>query len=150
MNNLGRLPVNAPHKVQRQPHQEEKNTDFDASWDAEQVAPNSFVNMKIGARTAISAKTVEVRIFQYVGNRKKEAGFIVAPLVNGKAIVQWQAKPLQKGDFETGIYHFEVSAGHYRGETVRPLLIRDLVGKRNVSSFETARPNQFESWRNGK
>ena len=150
MNNLGRLPVNAPYKVQRQPGQDEKNMDFDASWDAEQVAPNGFVGVKIAARTAISAKTVEVRIFQYADNRKNEAGFIVAPLVNGKALVQWQAKPLQKGNFETGIYHFEVSAGHYKGETVRPLVIRDLVGKRNVSSFETARPNQFESWRNRK
>ncbi len=150
MNNLGKLPVNAPYKVQRQPGQKEENTDFDASWTTEQVAPNAFVGMKIAARTAVAAKNVEVRVFQYVDNRKNEAGFIIAPLIDGKAVVQWHAKPVQKGNFEAGIYHFEVSAGHYKGETTRPLVIRDLVGKRNVSSFETARPNQFENWRNRK
>jgi hypothetical protein len=140
MKSVGRPPVNAPYKVQRQNNQDGgKKLVFDCSWEVGQAPINTLVGVKAVSRVMVEGKTAEIKVFQVLDGQRISVDLIEAPVVENKISTHWRTKPAKSGNFEAGVYHFEVSVGGYTGETVKPLLLRDVMVNRNQSTFESAK-----------
>ena len=140
MTKIGNGPINPAYKVQRQPGQEDNRIAFDASWQAFEAPLNALVGIKAVARTRVQDAKAEIRIFQVLNGQSIAVDYLTAPCENGRVSTQWRTKAAKAGNFEAGAYHFEVRVSGYSGQTVRPLLLRNVAPNRNQDGFETAKP----------
>lgn len=139
MPRIGNGPVNPAYKVQRHPNQGGQGINFDARWEASEVPPNTVVGLTATARSAFKGDTAEIKIFQLLHGQITVVDYLKAPFRNGKVAAAWRTKPARAGNFEEGVYHFEVSVSGYSDQTVKPLLLRDVAVRRNQDAFETAK-----------
>lgn len=133
--NVGRPPINPAYKVRPFYVRDNSKKVFDAMWGAAQTAPNSPVSIIAASRVKIDAVNAKIEIYQLVDGKKYDVCLFQVPIIGGKVNRLWTAEPVKSGDFEEGVYHFEITAGIYWGETQKPLLIRDITN-RNASIFE--------------
>lgn len=137
MSIIGRPPVNAPYKVRQQPGQGNSNVGFDARWDVNVAAPNSWVGITARCNNPIPDGDGIVQILYVFGSTKTLFGEPIKVKVQNQEIKSgWTTKPFKPGNFEAGEYHFKVSVGGYIGETIKPLILRDTLARRNEDSFE--------------
>lgn len=134
-----RMPVNPAYKVRAYHVLDVTKKVFDAKWGAEQTAPTAPVKIIAASRTRIESRFARIEIYQMLDGQKYDVCSFQVPLIGGSQVNHlWTADPVQKGDFEAGIYHFHISAGLFWGETQIPLLIRDISG-RNLDMYIPAR-----------
>jgi hypothetical protein len=139
MTKIGNGPINPAYKVQRQPGQAGQGINFDAWWEVSEAPPNTLVGIKAVARTAITGNKAEIKIFQLLRGQMTVVDYLTAPYENGKVSTTWRTKPAKAGNFEEGVYHFEVQVSGYSDQTVKPLLLRDVAVRRNQDGFESAK-----------
>jgi hypothetical protein len=135
----GSPPISAPYKVQTKPGEKGKNISFDAMWETDVAPPNTLVGLRAVSRVPIENVTVEIKIFQMLDGRRNPVDLLQAKVENGRIQTHWRTKPAKGGNFEAGVYHFEINYNGYSSQTVKPLLLRDIM-RRNESIFETAKP----------
>jgi hypothetical protein len=140
MTKIGNGPINPAYKVQRQPGQGGQGINFDARWEVSEAPLNTLVGIKAVARKAISGSVAEIKVFQLLNGRVTVVDHLKAPFQNGTVSTAWRTKPARAGNFQEGVYHFEVSVAGHSDQTVKPLLLRNAAVKLNQDGFEAAKP----------